>query len=75
MHCAMGWRRLGLVGLLATHAAALSTPQSLLVGLGRVAEAHPFVFGSSLTCIAGSARKPAADMIHSGTVTSDQCAL
>ena len=47
----MGWRRLGLVGLLATHAAALSTPQSLLVGLGRVAEAHPFVFGSSLTCI------------------------
>ncbi|KAH8060837.1 hypothetical protein JL721_9060 [Aureococcus anophagefferens] len=32
-------------------ATALAPPQGLLLGVGRVAEAHPLVFGSGLTCL------------------------
>ena len=46
MRCPM--LRLSLILAAAT---ALAPPQGLLLGVGRVAEAHPLVFGSGLTCL------------------------
>ena len=46
MRCPM--LRLSIILAAAT---ALAPPQGLLLGVGRVAEAHPLVFGSGLTCL------------------------